>query len=72
MQTWCARYQWPGRKPFIFGTVALARAPQHEVEAALRAEFTRRMMSILPDGMPLPDLLQLLPGALILVGPEDA
>lgn len=68
MRAWCAVYQWPGKKPFLFGTAMVRReGTLHEVEEAVKAEFVRKWGEILPDGFPLPELKDLRPGAIFFV-----
>jgi len=57
MRRWCAVIQYPGLKPVMFGTTFVRHsAPDHEVEAALRADIA----GCLPDGW---KLISMQPGA---------
>ncbi len=68
---WCCTMQWPGREPFTFGTIVADKNEMiHEVEAMLKAEFLERIGKILPEGWPLPEIIELLPGSIIFV-PHD-
>ena len=72
MVPWCARYQWPGKKPFVLGTVQLEhKTMQHIVEAELIKLFDKIWGEILPDKFERPRLLALLPGAIYFVPQED-
>lgn len=72
-RAWCAVYQWPDRKPFLFGTAFVrANAPLQEVDAELRKEFARMWGEILPAGVPLPELKDLRPGQLWFAADEQA
>lgn len=72
MRAWCARYQWPGKKPFILGTVLLPRdTMQHQLEAELVKLFDEKWGDILPDHFERPQLIALLPGAIFFVPEED-
>lgn len=65
IRTWCAKIQFPGLKPLIFGTITCeASAKMHEVEAAVREEIRQH----LPDGW---SLINLMPGQVLFV-PEEA
>lgn len=73
MRAWCAVYQWPGRKKFLFGTAWLRHdAPMHEVEAEVAREFAKAWGEILPDGWEQPKLLDLRPGMLVFVPEKEA
>lgn len=72
MRPWCARFQWPGKKPFLVGTVFLPRKTmQHELEAALQAAFDEEWGEILPDHFERPKLIALLPGAIFFVPEKE-
>ncbi len=72
MRPWVGEYQWPGKDKFLFGTVWLrADAPDHEVTAELAKKFQRNWMSILPDNVPLPNLINYRPGAIVFVPVEE-
>lgn len=65
-RAWCAVYQWPGKKEFLFGTVFVrSDGPQQEVEKALEEMFIEKWKNILPDEVPLPKLKNLIPGMLV-------
>jgi hypothetical protein len=47
IRPWCAKAQFPGKEPFVGGTVILpAEARADEIEAALHAHF----LTFLPGG----------------------
>lgn len=72
IRAWCCEMQWPGRKPFIFGTVYHETVDQtHQVEEALVAKFQAKMGEILPLDVPLPNIIRLMPGAIFFVPEED-
>lgn len=72
VRSWCAVYQWPGKKPFLVGTVVLDRdTPYHELEAALGRLFDELWGSILPDELPRPKLIDLRPGAIFFVPEKE-
>lgn len=59
-RSWCARLQYPGLRPFLFGTIVVRHeAPDHEV----RLELMRAVAEVLPTEPP-PLLVGLTPGAL--------
>lgn len=65
IRPWCAWAQYPGKAPFLGGTVTLsAEAMAHEVDAALRAHFLTR----LPDGF---QILEPVAGSLFFHGEND-
>lgn len=71
MRAWCARFQWPGKEPFLFGTVLLPPDTMHHIlEEELHKAFDAAWRRILPDDVPRPKLIALLPGAIFFV-PED-
>lgn len=58
-QNWCAICSFPELKKFIFGTVTLdARAPHHEVEAAMLCA----LLDVFPIGITIHELI---PGSLV-------
>lgn len=64
--------QWPGKDEFYLGTVALnAKAKQHDIEKALHDEFIQKMLIILPDGTPMPEIKQIIPGMIMLITEEE-
>lgn len=66
-RAWCAIYQWPGRKPFLFGTAWVrVEGTSQEVEAA----FARLWEELLPDGIAGPELQGLRPG-MVVFQPEE-
>ncbi|QXN72314.1 hypothetical protein RCKEEF_85 [Rhodobacter phage RcKeef] len=68
IRAWCCEMQWPGRKPFIFGTVYMENKDQiAAVESALIARFNEKMTDILPVETPLPKIVKLMPGAIFFV-----
>ena len=68
MRSWCAAYQWGGKAEFLVGTVLVrAAGSQQEVEAAVAAELTRALGTILPDEIVRPTLVRLIPGSIIFV-----
>lgn len=65
-QTWCALCQWPGRKPFLVGTfITDAREPDQVAREKAIAEWRETMGEILPIDVPPPELIRLIPGAII-------
>ncbi|MFA5898322.1 MAG: hypothetical protein WC829_04335 [Hyphomicrobium sp.] len=61
-RTWCGRFQYPGREPFMLGTISINdKAPTHEVERALLAELCR----VLPPSATMPATVELLPGEIV-------
>ncbi|PDT77251.1 hypothetical protein CO675_11990 [Bradyrhizobium sp. C9] len=72
MRAWCAVYQWPSKKEFLFGTVLVRPgAPDQEAEAALAQRFTEKWGEILPDDVPRPKLIRLVPGTIWFVPEEE-
>ncbi|PCJ95929.1 MAG: hypothetical protein COA52_02475 [Hyphomicrobiales bacterium] len=66
IQNWCARIQFPGKKPVFYGTVQVERGAQiHEVER----EVYSRAGACLPDGFKIIDLV---PGILIFNAENEA
>lgn len=71
-QTWCARCRWPGRAEFLVGTFTTdARAPDHEARQAAMREWADTMGAILPQDVAPPELLALIPGAVVFI-PREA
>lgn len=61
---WCARCQYAGRDAFLFGTVA-ATGSEHA-----RQELARMWERMSPH--PMPDIIAVLPGALVFQEAADA
>lgn len=62
---WCARIQYPGLKPVIFGTLFwAAKAPMAEIEA----EMHKIIRQHVPEGYKLVDLI---PGQVFFVEEKD-
>lgn len=54
MRRWCAKIQYPGKQPVMFGTVMVEpRAPLADVEA----EMVKALATCLPDGYKIIDLV---------------
>ncbi len=67
-QTWCARCAWPGREPFLVGTFSTpARAPLQEARETAIAEWRAFMGAILPEDTAAPEVLELIPGAILFI-----
>ncbi|PJR90000.1 hypothetical protein CN878_02555 [Ochrobactrum sp. 695/2009] len=65
---WVAEFKWPGKRKFYVGTVELpAQIMQHELDASLFRKFQELWGNILPDGVPLPQLVNAIPGAIVFV-----
>lgn len=65
-QTWCAKCCWPGRAPFLVGTFFTDfGTPDQEAREAAIAQYRETMGEILPLNVPPPELLELIPGAII-------
>lgn len=62
VRSWCARAQYPDKKPVLFGSVTVrANAPQHEIEASLLSLW----QAVSPH--PAPPFV-LVPGSIFFVG----
>ena len=58
MRYWCARAQYPGKEPFIFGSAMLPKhSAHHEVEAALLALWNGISPNAPPPFVPVPGIL---------------
>lgn len=74
-RSWCGRFQWPDRAEFCAGTIVVVMptdAAQHEIEEAVRSEFSAFWHRILPDDVPRPSLVGLVPGAIHFIPEEEA
>jgi hypothetical protein len=57
-RSWCGRGQYPGLKPFVFGTIVLdAKAKDHEVRQALDDLWFSLIPFSPPDYVPVPGAL---------------
>jgi hypothetical protein len=67
-QTWCAICQWPGRAKFLVGTfVTDFGTPDQEAREAALRQWASTMQSILPLEVAPPEVIELVPGAIIYV-----
>ena len=60
--SWCARCQFPGREPFLFGTVFTERGEGEERALALLLELLGRHLPTLPE------IVAVIPGAVVFCG----
>jgi len=68
-RAWIAQCRWPGAKrPFWFGTVfCRLNATHQELEAAV----LRDLAEILPANVPAPEIVQLMPGQLVILPEQE-
>lgn len=66
LRPWCARCQYPGLEPFLFGTVWTERG---EGEETARQQVLAALGATYPTA---PGVLDVLPGQLVFVGDDDA
>ena len=73
VRIWCALCQWPDREPFLVGSFPTpARGSDQEARDGAIAAWRESMGRILPADVPLPDVVRLIPGAIILVPEGEA
>lgn len=72
IRCWTCIMRWEGREPFQFGNVYLdAKDKDHQVRIELTRMFNEKMASILPIDTPLPEIIEIHPGAIFFVPEED-
>ncbi len=64
-QPWCAKLQYPGLLPFLFGTVWVRDGRQEEATTAIRELWATRFPH------PMPPIVAMMPGALVFQGQEE-
>ena len=65
-RAWCAIYQWPGKKEFLFGTVFVdVNETLQVIEEEIKRLFIEKWHEILPNEYDLPELKNIIPGELI-------
>lgn len=65
---YCATFQWPGKEPFMIGTIEIEEEATHyDIEYKVGELFKSLFIRILPDNVSLPKLIKLHPGALFFV-----
>ncbi len=69
---WVGRYQWPEKKPFLFGTAFLPlEITDQELQKLLDEKFAQAWQDILPDHYERPKLLAYIPGAIFFVKDDE-